>query len=401
MEQWRDDKSSHEAVDRPTRKNCMLSVAKLLDKARQSTGLDDLGNESYCEGLAVAVRAANTESRLNDRGFAMLESKLVMLLSNRLRVEHWYALHPEIDEQQIVAPLIGLSLPRTGSTALGCNLAEDPAMRSLLMWEASAPCPPPEKISYCTDPRIAELDRRMVRSDELYPRLKTMLPHSATAIAEDLNLLGLDFKWQSMLPSARVPSYADWLLHEADVVPAYRYMKRALKLLQWRCPGRRWQLKSPCHLPFIEALNEVFPDAKFWMIHRDIASVLPSVVDIYHELLRPVMDEVDGQYIIDVTTNYWTIGLQRTMAFRDQGHEERFIDLQFAEFQQDPECCIERVYRFLGDELTDDTRGAMADWRRTSAIGAHGKHVYDTIAASLDLEAIRGHFRFYTDRFVA
>lgn len=378
----------------------MLIAEQLIEKARRVTGLRNFGGDSFRIGLEQAVRSANAESRMNPRGWAMLEGKLVMLLSNRLRIEHWYERHPEVEAQQIVAPLIGLSLPRTGSTALSCNLAEDPAMRSLLMWEANAPCPPPESATYRTDPRIAELGKRMETSDQLYPRMKIMLPHSPTAVAEDLNLLGFDLKWQTMLPSARVPGYAEWLLNEADLVSGYQYMKRTLKLLQWRCPGKRWQLKSPCHLPFIAALDQVFPDARFWMIHRDVAEVLPSVVDIYHELLRPTTDEVDGRYIVDVTMHYWTVGLKRTLEFRDAGNEHRFIDLGFREFQSDPETAIGRLYDFLGEPLTEEARDRMRAWRAGAAREKHGKHVLDTIAANLDLDAVRSQFEFYSRRFL-
>ena len=44
----------------------------------------------------------------------------------RLQIEDWYRRHPEIDDEPIDAPLIGLGLPRTGSTALSCLLGEDP-----------------------------------------------------------------------------------------------------------------------------------------------------------------------------------------------------------------------------------------------------------------------------------
>src|SRR5678815_4177623 len=82
-----------------------------------------------------------------------MSDQIVGYLVNRLHVEQWYALHPEIDEQEIVAPLIGLGLPRTGSTALSFLLAQDPARRSLRNWEAVKPCPPPETATEHTDPR--------------------------------------------------------------------------------------------------------------------------------------------------------------------------------------------------------------------------------------------------------
>ena len=57
--------------------------------------------------------------------------RLVGHLAQRLQVEDWYRRHPEIDDVPIVAPLFGLGLPRTGSTALSFLLAQDPNIRYL------------------------------------------------------------------------------------------------------------------------------------------------------------------------------------------------------------------------------------------------------------------------------
>lgn len=71
----------------------MDNHTQLLQLARDATGLDDFGADSFRE-------------------------RILGHLTQRLLIEELYRRHPEIDEQQIVAPLIGLSLPRTGSTVL-------------------------------------------------------------------------------------------------------------------------------------------------------------------------------------------------------------------------------------------------------------------------------------------
>jgi hypothetical protein len=113
-----------------------------MQSARTTTGLSDFGERSFQDGLERLVKALNTESRLNAVGEAGFTAQLTDHLVQRLHVEDWYARHPEIDEEPVVAPLIGLGLPRTGSTALACLLGEDPAARSLLNWEAMRPTPP-------------------------------------------------------------------------------------------------------------------------------------------------------------------------------------------------------------------------------------------------------------------
>src|SRR5262249_46284500 len=153
-------------------------------------------------------------------------------------------------------------------------------------WESDTPCPPPETATEQSDPRIENARRRLARRAELFPRMATMFPSSATTPTECQGLQALDFKTHLFQALVQVPSYAKWLNTQADLVPTYRYVKRVLKLLQWRCPPRRWQLKNPSHIVFIGALDKVFPDARFWMTHRDIAAVVPSSADLYYELAR-------------------------------------------------------------------------------------------------------------------
>ena len=377
----------------------MDRVTDLIRRARSATGLADFGEDSFREGLERLTVALDTEARLTERGAAAFDAQLIHFLSQRLQVEDWYRRHPEIDEQQIVAPLIGLGLPRTGSTALGCLLGEDPAVRSIRNWEASAPCPPPEKETETTDPRIERARQTLARRAEMFPRMQMMYPSSATAPTECHGLQALDFKTQLFQAQAQVPSYAEWLNTKADVVPTYRYVKRVLKLLQWRCPPTRWRLKNPSHIVFIEALDEVFPDARFWMTHRDIAAVVPSSADLYSELARAFSDDIDKVYLGKLNADTWELGMRRLIAFRDAGNEHRFFDIHFAPFQKDPIPFIERLYDFLGEEFTLEARARMVKWRAETPREKHGEHRYDPADFGLSVEGLRERFRFYSERF--
>ena len=96
----------------------MPRASELIEAAKRASGLDDLGEPSFREGLERLVASADREARFHAAGAAAFDGQIVDLLIQRLRIEDWYGRHPEIDEQAIVAPLIGLGLPRTGSTAL-------------------------------------------------------------------------------------------------------------------------------------------------------------------------------------------------------------------------------------------------------------------------------------------
>ena len=197
----------------------------------------------------------------------------------------------------------------------------------------------------------------------------------------------------------QVPSYSEWLNTKADLVPTYRYVKRVLKLLQWRCPPQRWRLKNPSHIVFINALNAVFPDARFWMTHRDIAAVVPSSADLYYELARAFSDEIDKTYLGRLNANTWELGMRRLIAFRDAGNERRFFDIHFGPFQKEPFLVIERLYDFLGEEFTPGARARMEQWRAETPREKQGEHRYDLAEFGLDATKLRERFRFYSKRF--
>ena len=88
------------------------------------------------------MAALRDEARLNAVGERAMRRQVVSHLSQRLQVEDWYRRHPEIADEALEPALIGLGLPRTGSTALSVLLGHDPEVRSLRWFESNQPCPP-------------------------------------------------------------------------------------------------------------------------------------------------------------------------------------------------------------------------------------------------------------------
>ena len=375
-----------------------MEIDQLVDTACARAGADDLGDDTWREGLDVLVRSLQTEAALNEIGVGAMTDQIVGYLVNRLEVERWYARHPEIDDQEIVAPLFGLGLPRTGSTALSFLLALDPARRSLRNWEAGAPCPPPETATEHTDPRIADAQAGIDLTNEMFPGFAGMLPTSATGPQECLLLMALDFRSQVFEGMTRIPSYSSWLLH-CDMEPAYRYHRRVLKLLQWRCPPTRWWLKTPAHMHAIDALDAVYPDARFVMTHRDIRRVLPSVCALYDTFSCILTERRDPVAIGALNVELWRCSLERLVDFRDRGNEGRFHDLSFAALQRDPIAEVATLYAELGDDLTGDVRRRMQDWWAESAKQRSGPQSYRAEDYGLDPATVRERFAFYYDRF--
>jgi hypothetical protein len=376
-----------------------MRVQDLIDAARARSGLSDFGNDSFREGLEHLVESIDRESTLNDLGKLGVPEMLIAQLISRLEVEHWYRTHPEIDDEQIVAPLFGVGLPRTGSTALVFMLAQDPNNRSLRMWEADKPCPPPEYATQHTDPRIAVCAANIEAGLQRCPERRVMLPWDAEGPTECLGVMFLDFKFQAYEAFLHVPSYIDWLNSPAcDMEPAYRYHKRVLKLLQWRCPPRRWSLKSPTHMLYINALNKVYPDARFVMTHRDPAQVLPSLADLLWSTRRDLLADPLERWYARHAMEEWATAIGRLMELRDQVGPARFYDIAFHNFMADPIREIRGLYQWLGWELDDNTVKLMLTWQANNPKGSH-KVAMEKYG--LDEQSIGQTYRFYTERFAA
>lgn len=375
-----------------------MEIDQMVDAACRRAGSDDFGEDSWRDALEVLVGSLNTQAALNDLGVAALTDQIVGSLFNRLQVEQWYARHPEIDDEQIVAPLFGLGLPRTASTALGYLLAQDPARRSLRVWEASTPCPPPETATEHTDARIAVAQAGIDFTNEMFPGFPGMLPTQADGPQECLLLMALDFRSQIFEGMAHIPTYSSWLLH-CDMTSAYRYHRRVLKLLQWRCPPTRWSLRSPAHMHSIEALDTVYPDARFVMTHREVGQVLPSVCALYHTFSSVLSERSDPVAIGTANLATWKLSLERLIAFRDAGNAARFHDLRFDDVQNDPIGTVSRLYDELGDDLSDDARRRMQEWWKRNDESRPPAHHHSPEQYGLDTSTIDEQFAFYHERF--
>jgi hypothetical protein len=330
----------------------------LIEAAVAQSGLKEFGGDSFREGLAQLTSSLHAEGRLNEAGEAVIYPRLVSHLVTRLQVEDWYAQHPETDDAPILSPLIGLSLPRTGSTALSFLLAQDPDVRYLHIWESGQPVPPPSTVTG-HDPRVSPLYSEQIGT-------KDHVPSDAEGPMECLDLMALDFRTMIYEAFARIPSYASWL-NDEDLTTTYAYERRVLKLLQFGETPRPWRLKSPAHMLWVGDLLEVFPDARFVMTHRDPTDVLASVCDVYADIGGTFSDEVDRDYIGQVNFEQWSLGISRVMQLREGPVNERFYDIDFRAMQADPIGEVRGLYEWLGTPVTDAFEKRMRRWWEANA----------------------------------
>jgi hypothetical protein len=362
----------------------------LLQEARAKTGLDDFGDDSFREGFEILVNALESEGRLNARGEQFVYGRVLLHLRQRLQVEDWYRRHPEIEDESVVAPLFGLGLPRTGSTALSFLLARDPEIRYLHSWESAEPCPPPSTVRG-DDPRIPP------GVVALWAGSRHHVPQDPNGPMECLDLMALDFTSQIFQAYAHVPSYSEWLLDRADFTSTYAYERRVLKLLQWGQPTRPWRLKSPSHVLSLDYLDATFPDARFVMTHRDPTDVLLSVADVYADIVGGFSDHVDKRYLGELNVHQWSVGMERACKFRDAGANGRFFDVDFRDMAADPVGEVRRLYDWLGQPVTDEFEAGMRAWWKQNSENREPNVKAGAAEFGLDSDRVRPLFATYVE----
>ena len=184
----------------------------------------------------------------------------------------------------------------------------------------------------------------------------------------------------------------------ADFTSTYRFEKRVLKLMQFGEPARPWRLKSPSHVLSLDALNAVFPDARFVMTHRDPTDVLLSVVELYADMVGGFSDRLDRPYLGRLNVEQWSTGMARTVAFREAGAGNRFYDIDFRAIQADLIGEVRGLYAWLGEDVGDVFEQQMASWWEHNAATREPSVRADPVDFDLDLDAIRPLFADYVGR---
>jgi hypothetical protein len=392
----------HKVMSNPSgrfQEDAVLAAARAVD------GLEDFGDPAFREPLRVLLGAL-AEAPLNALGTKLLRGTVVRSLANRLRAEHWFHTHPEIADEVIAAPLVVVGMMRSGTTLIQRLLASDPRHACVLGWEALEPAPPLGRDWLREDPRIAAAEVREEQSRRFAPELFAIHPSYAHQAEEEIMFLADAFL--SHVPEAYcdVPAYRAWL-DTQDFAPAYRHLHRMLQLLQWQkrrrgAPARRFVLKTPAHLGYLDVLFATFPDAHVIHLHRDPLATVASGASLNTTLWRMHQDAVDparvGRQWLERMA--WTTA--RALAVRDLvENRRRFHDVAFGAAVSDPLGQIGRLYERLGIELTDDARRAMTCWLAADAREKRSAHRYAPGDFGLSADEVREVFADYTERYLS
>jgi len=332
----------------------VLTKEAFFDRARAFTGLEDFGGPWFEQPLDVLLEAVNGEARLNAAGEWAARAQFEKVLHDRLWAEQWFARHPEILERRLPRPVIVVGPMRSGTTRMHRLLSADHRFTHLRSFETISPVPRPEFEIGEPDARVT-LARRIMRVARLAnPRTLTIHPTGPLEPEEELGLLVSSFWGMKHEAQWWVPSYGRWCEGQ-DAVPAYRQMARLLKLIGWSQQAsslRPWILKTPQHMLDLPALLKVFPDARLVFTHRDPLAVVGSAASLAWNQTIIYSDHADPIRIGEEWLRKARLQIERMRAARDDIPRERMIDVHYDEMESDWRGTMERVYRFLGFDIT-------------------------------------------------
>jgi hypothetical protein len=378
-----------------------LSAERALEQAAEQTGLSDLGDDSWQEGLHRLVDSLRGEAALNEMGAALVGGELAGYLGDRMRILDYRKQHPEIVGVDVVPPIVIVGQGRTGTTILHQLLAQDPATRVPMTWEIDHPVPPPEAATYDTDPRIAEVDATLAAVDMVLPGFQMMHPMGAQLPQECVRITASDFRSMISPTQYRVPSYARWLLDEADMRPAYRWHRMFLEHLQSKAPATRWVLKSPGHVWALDALTGEYPNALLVQTHRDPLRIIASLASLVARLRSLASNDTSIPGAAADFADNILEGLDRSVTAREDGtvSADHVVDVQFRAFMIDPFATIHTIYERLGLELEPDAEKRMRAFLGDNPQDKHGVHTYTFSVTGLDERVLRERARRYQEYF--
>jgi len=225
------------------------------------------------------------------------------------------------------------------------------------------------------------------------PNAFTIHPCELDAPEEEAVIMDMSFMSQLSEALYRVPKFSKWL-EQQDPMPMYLFLRKMLQLLQWQRPGlgskRRWLLKTPNHLEWLDTFFKVFPNAQILHTHRAPAECLTSAFSASCHARRLFSDDVEANEVAKHWLAKDKLMLNRGMGIRKQmeaalaekknkhirdysdpdektSAEEQllqspFLDIDYRSLLRDPVGELNRIYRFAGLKVTKELEDAVREY---------------------------------------
>ena len=386
-----------------TPSTAQFSAQALLDSAIEHAGVDNFGDVSFTEGLAILVNSINNNDNLIENRLYMIRQQFLRMLTNRLWRVQDFRENPEILDQNIGSPTVIISFPRTGSTKLQQVLEAMDHFHQAPCWQLFNPARRPEMADSGRALRHEETKQYYEWRGQASPELHKLRPIYPDRADEETEMFYETFQYVGLGMHYCSREYVEWTL-SLDPGELYDYLLTQLKYLHWqfnRENARPWLLKSPVYMGNEHHLSRMFPGGfKTIYLHRSPAEILPSAIKVseahtaVHFDLPPQSKKARSEMLA------WTTGtIKSHMQWRDDNPSAEILDLSFDEVTNESVNTCKKVCDFVGAEFTDDMKHRVNQWDKEHPRYRRGKSEYSLNDYDLNETQVNEAFSEYLNRF--
>jgi len=369
-----------------------LEAPALMDAALRRAGRARFADLSFVEPLTRLLRAYEEEAQLSRFGRVAARFDVMRCLGNLLRFDAAEEADPAIVRRPIERPVFITGLPRSSTTFLHTLMAQDPGNVVPLCWQLIYPYPWNTRFFRHDFRRDwVEMQFRLFRLSS--PGVADLHPLAADTPQECTDITAQVFQSLRFDTTHHIPSYQTWFDARGHA-DAFRFHRRFLQHLDAR--DRRWILKSPDHVFALDAILEVYPDARIVFLHRDPLSVVASCAKLTELLRRPFTRRLDRKEVGHQVASRLIESANR-MAEAAGTVNGRILHLHYRDVVSDPMSAVLAVYGHCGLDLNQGSHRAMQCW--LEARRKHRKRRYDLSEFGLDPGWLRQAFARYMDVF--
>ncbi len=370
-----------------------LDLDKLKARAEKIVGSTAWNDPQFLDDMRTSVRyaAENPDNTVPTK--VSFRADVMRRLVNFLKLQEAKKRHPDLVDLPIRSPLLIVGLPRTGTTLLQRLLSQDPASHGPALWELFNPV----QIDSQSD---AEQRRKDAISFEktlrqFSPDLWNIHP-MMTDEPDECHFL-MPFSLADVNLGGGMP-YFDWLM-KRSAISDYHLHKQYFQALHYGKTNRRWVWKSPLHLPKLEDMLTVYPDACVISCHRGMSHVMASWLSFMAMVKKVAGMRVDLHEVGRDWLKIWQTALETGSKVRDQRPASRFFDVHYEELVLDPIAMVRRIYAHFGIELTVTAEAKMKSWLERDKQQERRGHRYTLEQYGLTLSDLELAFSSYIKRF--
>lgn len=375
-----------------------VSFEAFARAAEASTGCSDWGSDEQRSRFERGCAAIAANPNFTPWGRFSLRIYHLWKMSNHLRRIAFVKRHPEVRDIPVEAPLFILGWYRTGTTLLHNLLGADPHNRLPITWEIAFPVP------FVDDPRRDRQIRRALTASVLNAT-HYVVPEQASAHylevdgPEECFFLFENAGVSTTLVNTYESHAYGFDMVRSDLRGAYEDHKLQLQILSMHRPKQRWVMKCPIHLWTMDALLDVYPDARIVQTHREANKSLPSNCSLSAMTTSKFVSNLDLEKHGRFWADFYREGIDRGLASRARVAPNRLADVRMADLGNDPVGTVRSVYRDLEMPWSPALESAVRTELERHPKDAHGTHRYDLATFGLDEVEIADRFRDYHARF--